>query len=178
MRRGCLLGVGALLLCLGVGALGWFVGLPAVRDGVREGIEEGVATEVALRLPATPGAGVAPGAYRVTQEQLQERLRANTRNAAGTPEAAAGDNDVVVRLSPAGVEAGISLHGQNAVDDGRLAVDDMKNDNAGPALFLPPDDLARDIADSVNAHLAANALRLQSVDPTDGAVTLVTVAAS
>lgn len=80
-------------------------------------------------------------------------MRANTRNAAGIPEAAAAENDVV-RLSPTGCEVGVSSYGQNvtyrgglAVDDGRLTLPDIKTDNAGLALLLPLNDPARAIAD-------------------------------
>lgn len=180
MRRGCLIGIGALLLlCLGVGALGWFVGLPALRGGLRDGIADGIATAVVQRLPATPGVGVAPGTYTITERELQASLLANSGGRAATP--AAGDADLLVRLTPAGVEIGVSSQGQDAryrgrlaAADGRLVLPDLTVDNDALALFLPPSDLARAIADGVNRHLAANDLRLQSVIPTDGAVTLVT----
>jgi len=179
VRRGCLIAAGVLLLlCVGVAALGWFVGLPAVRGGIRDGIEDGVATEVADLIPATPGLGVAPGAYVVTEEELERRLRAGGNVQTDNPD------DLVVRLSPAGLEIGFTAQGQNvtytgrlAAEDGRLVLRDMDTNNEGLAFVLPPDELGRAIAGAVNGYLAANNLRLESVEPAAGAVTLVTAAA-
>lgn len=172
MRRGCLIAVGVLLLlCLGVVALGWFVGLPAVRDGFRDTIEESVAEEVAQRIPATPGAGVAPGTYTITQRELETSLRANLQTD--------DPDDLVVRLLPSGVELGFTTRGQEviytgrlAAEEGRLVLNDMETNNEGLAFVLPPDDLGRAIADAVNRYLAANALRLDAVETTEGAVAL------
>ena len=180
MRRGCLIAAGVLLLlCVGVAALGWFVGLPSVRGGIRDGIEQGFATEVAGVIPATPGLGVAPGGYTVTEEELERRLRAGGNVRTDNP------NDLVVRLSPVGIELGFTAQGQDvtytgrlAAEAGRLALRDMETDNPGLAFVLPPDDLGGAIADAVNAYLAANGLRLESIEPTDGAVTLTTAAAT
>lgn len=184
MRRGCLLGTGVLLLlCLGLGAVAWFAGLPALRGGLQDGIADGIATAVVDRLPPSPGLGVAPGTTTITERDLQASLLANAGDRDATP--AAGDADILLRLTPAGVEIGISAQGQDATyrgrlaaEDGRLVLPDLAVDNDVLALFLPPADLAAAIADGVNRHLAANDLRLESVTPTDGAVTLTTAPAT
>ena len=177
MRRGCLFALLALPgLCLAVGAFAWFVALPGIRDDIRGGVEDGIATEVARRLPPTPGLGVAPGTYRLTEEDLLTGLRANAEGA--------NLDDLVLRLAPEGIELDFSARGQTATyagrpaaADGRLLLRDMATDNAALALLLPPADLGRAIAGAVNGYLAANRLRLQSVESTDGAVTLTTVPA-
>lgn len=177
MRRGCLIAGGVLLLlCLGVAALGWFVGLPAVRDGFRDTIEESVAEEVAQRIPATPGVGVAPGTYTITQRELEASLRQNLQTD--------DPDDLVVRLRPSGIELGFTTRGQEvtytgrlAAEEGRLALNDMETNNEGLAFVLPPDDLGRAIADAVNRYLAANDLRLDAVETTEGAVVMTTAAA-
>ncbi len=177
MRRGCLIApLAVLALCLAGGALAWFVALPAVRRDVRGEIEDGVAAEVARRIPPTPGLGVAPGTYVVTEDQLQAGLRANAEDD--------GLANLVVRLSPTGVALGFATRGQSATytgrpaaANGRLVLRDMATTNDALAVLLPPDDLGRAIADAVNGYLAANDLRLQSVALGDGTLTLTTAPA-
>src|SRR5690349_6977222 len=67
----CVAAVALVLCCCA------FVTVPlfASRRVLPRAIRHGLSTEVARQLPATPGRGVAPGDYRITEQEPQQRLR-------------------------------------------------------------------------------------------------------
>ncbi len=153
-----------------------FVTVPlfATRQVLPRAIRHGLSTEVARQLPATPGRGVAPGDYQITEQELQERLRGST------------DSDnvdrIVVRLTPAGMEIGFdsrsrsfSYTGTPVAEDGQLVMRDMHVDNRVLGFFLTPGALGNAIEDAVNTYLADNGLRLAALQLGNGVMTLTTV---
>jgi len=172
-RRGCLVGaVGLLGLCvLGV-ALGWLVVLPRAREGIRGEVADGVGTEIAGQIAAAGAAE--PGRHVISARSLEDRLRGQVE----------GDNveNLVVRITPAGVAFGFSPRGETATytgvpvaEGGRLVLDDMAVSNGTLGLFLRPADVGAAIADGVNRYLDEHGLRLEAVELGEGELTLVTV---
>jgi hypothetical protein len=171
-RRGCLIAVSSLLgLCLIACVLGWFVGIPRLRDAIKDDVEGAVGTEVARRL-APAGGTPAPGTYVITEQDLTERLRAESDE---------DTQDVEVRIDPVGIEVVLPTEGQEftysgrpTAEDGRLVVRGMEANNDAIEFFFPPDDVAEAIEDGVNDYLAANALRLAALELGEGQMTLTT----
>ncbi|HEX5166177.1 MAG TPA: hypothetical protein VFV93_12325 [Thermomicrobiales bacterium] len=173
-RRGLLIGVSAVLgLCL-LGCVLVFVSvIPSFRDEVRDGVHDAVATEVARQIPATTGGAAQPGAYTLTAADLEARLRE-------TLDDEQDEQDPVVRITDTQIEIGVTSKGQDAIytgkpvaEDGKLSIQEMSTDNGIVRFVLPPDTIAGAIEDAVNTHLATNNLRLDSVELTDGQLTLV-----
>jgi hypothetical protein len=171
-RRGWLIGGLVIVsLCILCCALTFVVALPRLRDGFQDSVRDAVSTEVSKQIPATAGS------YTITEESLQASLR----------QSASDDNadDLVVELSPAGIELGISAQsqhatytGQPAAVDGRFVMQDMDTNSSILGFFLSPDDLGTAVEDAVNNYLAANDLRLESVTLAEGEMTLQVADAS
>ena len=174
LRRGGLFSSVAVLgLCVIACAVTWFVGVPAFQDAVREDVEDGVATEVARRIPRTARGAAQPGSYVITQESLRRQLMAEAEDT--------NAQDVVLQITPSGLELGFTTRGQDVTysgtpvaEDGRLVIRDIQTDTDWLGFILPADDLAQAIEDGVNGYLAENRLRLDAVELGDGAMTLTT----
>jgi len=178
MRRGCFLTVVILLvLCLVACGLGYFVGIPRVRDSAREGMEDAISTTVAEQIPATGGIAQ-PGTYEITEDELQAEISGNVD--------VQNVNDLVIDLAPSGITFRITTNGDQdltytgrpEVVDGQLRMEDMEASEGFLDWIFPADDLGEAIEDAVNNHLAENNLELESLDLTNEALTLETVAAS
>ena len=147
----------------------------AARSVLPRAIRHGVSTEVARQLPATPGRGVAPGEYVITQQELQSSLR-------GGADSANADR-LIVRLTPAGIEIGLDSAGRGltytglpTAENGQLVMRDMQVDSRLFGFLLTPGALGNAIEDAVNGYLAHNALRLTAVQLGNGSLTLTTAA--
>lgn len=153
-------------------------GLPAFRDEVHDGVHDAVATEVARQIPPATSGSAQPGTYTLTAADLQAALRQNL------DDDESDDQDLIIRITTVQVEVGITSQGQDAIytgtpvaNDGRLDMQDMDTDNGFVGFLLPPDTIAGAIEDAVNDHLAANNLRLDSVELGEEEMTLVVSAA-
>jgi hypothetical protein len=160
-------GIGFVFVCILCCALTFVVGLPRLRDGFEESVRDAVATEVAAQLPGTPGTTT------ITAESLQASLRQS-----------ADDDDIIVVITPSGLELGVSNRGQEVTYtglpiavNGRFEMQNMDSNSSVLDFFLSPDDMGNAIEEAVNGYLAANGLRLESVELIDGAMILTTVAA-
>ena len=172
-RRGCLIGIGSLfgllLLCCGVG---YFVGIPQVRDQIGEGISETVSTEVAGQI----GAGqVAPGTYTLSVGDLQRQFASRV----------AGQNveDLGLSVTPQGLTLSFSTNGQQigysgtpVAQNGQLVLNDMTVDNDALGFFLPADKLGEAIEAGVNNYFAAQGLSIQSLQLGNDEITFEAVA--
>jgi hypothetical protein len=171
MRRGCLFGVGGVLvLCLVACGLLYFVGLPRIQDRIADDFEEGVATVVA---DAAPGSGT----FVITEEALNDKLSDDVEN-----------SDVVAEITPNGISIDLSIEesgdrevGYSAVpvvEDGKFALTDVEAHDGFMERFLPKNKLADAVEDGVNGVLAENNLELTNITLGDGQMTLTAVPAS
>jgi hypothetical protein len=169
MRRGCLFGVGGVLvLCLVACGLLYFVGVPRIQDRVASDFEEGVSTVVAEGLAnAAPGAGT----MVITEEHLNDKLSDDVEN-----------SDVVSQITPAGISIELNLEeggdrdiGYSAVpmaQGGQLVLTEVEANDGVMERFLPKEKLADAVEDGVNGVLAEHNLQLVDVTLGDGEMTL------
>ncbi len=176
-RRGLWIGVAAILgFCILGCVLVFVTGIPAFRNEVRDGLHDAVATEVARQIPATSGGAAQAGTYTLSAASLEAGLRENLED---------DDDALIVRITPVQMEVGITSQGQDAfytgipvAEDGELEMGEMTTDNGLVSFLLPPDTIASAIEEAVNDYLAANNLRLDSLELGDGEMTLVVSGAS
>jgi hypothetical protein len=170
--RGCTCSlVIGLVVCVGLGVGGYFVGLPWVQGEVQDPIREAVETEVARQIAIAPDEAPAPGTYLIQESELNQGLDEQAGRYLDVEEMTAS-------IAPDGVAVEVTVRDQTttyegdvAAVDGRLRVIDMRAD--GNARFLvPADDMAGIFEDSVNDYLASRDLRLSGVDLGDGTLTL------
>lgn len=175
MRRWFMIGcLGLLGLCVVCGGLGFFVGLPRVRDGLQDGVAEFGATEVA-EIFAIPGAA-GPGRYELTEADINARIQAENPDAQNI-------DDWLIDITPAGYDVGFSASGEEVsytghlvAENGRLAVTDTAADATFFEWFFSAGAMGDAIERSFNTWLDANNLTLTDVELGDGVVTLVTEA--
>lgn len=165
-------------LCVLSCAAIFFLGIPAVREGLRDEIEQSVSTEVAQQIPAPPGGEAQPGEYTITEESLQTSLRGNL------DEEGDSAGDVFVDITPTGIEIGIISRGQTATyggvpiaENGRFVVRDAESSSRFLSFLLPSDEFGEALEDAVNNYLTDNSLELSALELTDGAIVLTTVPA-
>ena len=176
-RRGLWIGVAAILSFCIIGCVLVFVAaIPTFRNEVRDGLHDAVATEVASQIPTATGSVAQPGTYTLSAAGLEAGLRQNLED---------DDDALIVRITPVQIEVGITSQGQDAfytgtpvADDGEIEMREMTTDNGLVSFLLPPNTVAGAIEDAVNDHLAANNLRLDSLELGDGEMTLVVSPAS
>lgn len=175
VKKGCLIGVSVVLvLCLAACGLGYFVGLPRVRDSVRDGIRDAISTEVAVQIPATGGGSAAPGDYTITALELQNSLAANFNSSTV--------DDIIVRINQAGFEFGFKASGGQettysglpSVENGKLVMTNMKASDGTIDWFFPAKDLGKAIEQAVNNYLAENNLQIADLTLNDGSITFET----
>jgi hypothetical protein len=172
MRRGCLISVLVVLgLCVVGCGLGYFVGLPRIQDAFADEFEDAISTEVANQIPSIGGQPPAPGTYTITEASLLQSLQ---------DEAEGGNvEDVLVSITPNGIELGFDTGGQDVVysggveaEDGRLVLTDFEANNEGLEFIFPADKMGEAIEDAVNNYLEENNLQLAGVELTDGEMIL------
>jgi hypothetical protein len=173
MRRVFMIGcLGILGLCVVCAGLGYFVGLPRVRDGLRDGVADFGATEVA-EVFSTP-ANVSAGRYVLTEADINARIREENPDAQNI-------DDWIVELTPQGYEIGfrasgddVTYSGNMVAENGRLKVTDSAADASFFEWFFSADAMGDALEKAVNRWLDANNLQLTDVELGDGQVTLVT----
>jgi hypothetical protein len=176
MKRGCMIGViGLLALCLVGCGLGFFVGIPRIRNDAQDGVRDALSTEIAIQIPANGGVA-APGSYTISATDLQNSLLTNVNDSAVS--------DIVVRITPSGMAFGVKSDGGQettytgvpVATDGKLAMTQMETNSGVLDFFFPADDLGEAVEQAVNNYLGANNLELESLTLGDGEITLHTVA--
>lgn len=178
MRRGCMIFVlGALVLCLLVCGVGYFIGLPRLHTGVRNEIRDVISTEVAEQIPAIDGSAE-PGAYTFNEAVLQQAFNESV----DTPSV----DDFVIQINPTdlqftiGIEGGedIVYSGVPVAVNGRLEMTNMETNEGFFEFLFPADELGKAIEDAVNTYLSQNGLEVSEIELADGELTIVTVAAA
>ena len=173
MRRWFMIGCFGLLgLCVVCSGLGFFVGLPRIRDSLQDGVAEFGATEIAELLPVPGNAG--PGTYTLTESDINARIQAENPDTQNI-------DDWLINLTPDGYRVGFSAQGDEVsysgnmiAENGRLRVTDAEADASFFEWFFSAGAMGDAIERSVNTWLTANNLTLTDVQLADGEVTLVT----
>lgn len=173
MRRGLMFGCFGLLgLCVICAGVGYFAGLPRVRDGLRDGVADFGATEIA-EIFAVPGAA-GPGTYLLTEADINARIQAENPDAQNI-------DDWLIDITPAGYDVGFTASGDNVTysgnliaEDGRLKVTNTEADASFFEWFFSAGAMGDAIEKTFNTWLDANNLTLTDVQLGDGEMTLVT----
>lgn len=178
MRRGCVVAViGLLGLCLLVCGLGYFVALPRVRESARNEIRDAIGTVVAQQIPAVRGT-VEAGSYTLNEADIQQGIAENfdIQTVEG----------VLIRIEPERIafvlsaEGGeeITYSGVPTVVNGRLEMNEMSSSEGFLDVLFPAGELGRAVEEAFNTYLDQNGLDIESIELTDGALTIVTVPAA
>lgn len=176
-RRGCLIAVGSmlglLLLCC---VVGWFVGIPRVRDTVSEGISEELSTQIASQLDSVPG-DLDAGTYTLSVADLRSQIDANVNSSTASDfDISVDPQGIVINFESNNQQIGYS--GVPVARDGDLVIDDMTVDNDVLGFLLPADRAAGIIEESVNSYFAARDLDIDRIDLGNDEITFTTVPAT
>lgn len=175
MRRGFMIGCFGLLgLCVICAGVGYFAGLPRVRDGLQDGVANFGATEIA-EIFAIPGAA-GPGIHTLTEADINARIQAENPDTNNI-------DDWLIDITPAGYDVGfsanseaVSYSGNMVAENGRLSVTNTEADATFFEWFFSAGAMGNAVERSFNTWLDANNLTLTDVQLADGEVTLVTEA--
>ncbi|MBA2469566.1 MAG: hypothetical protein H0V37_09195 [Chloroflexia bacterium] len=176
-RRGCLIAVGGmfglLVLCC---VVGWFVGIPRLRDSVSEGITDELSTQVASQLDNVPG-DLDAGTRTLRVEELQQAIDANLDSSTASDFGISVDPDgIAIDFESGSQQFGYS--GMPVARDGQLVIEDMTVDNEALGWILPGDRAAGIIEESINGYFAARDLEIESIELGNDEITFTTVPAA
>lgn len=176
-RRGCLIAVGSILgLVLLCCVVGWFVGIPRLRDSVSEGVSEELSTQIASQLDDLPG-DPGPGETTLSVAQLRSQIDANLDGSTASDlDITVDSQGIAINFESNGQQFGYS--GLPVARDGELVIDDMSVDNEALGWILPADRAAGIIENSVNGYFAARDLEIESINLGNDEITFTTVPAT
>ena len=136
-----------LVICVG---LGWFVGVPRIRDSVSDSIEHGIGTQVSQELGAV---NIGAGSHTLDLTTIADQLHGQLGNAGVEGITLRGDGTrLYLGLTSRGSEAVYS--GIPAVVDGKLVMTDMTSSNNVLGFVIPPDRLGEAIETGVNSFFS------------------------
>ena len=162
-RRGCLISLavfaGLLLLCC---VVGYFVGIPRLRDSVSDELSKGISTEVAQQL-APNGADLDPGTYTLSVDDLQAQINANADGSTTSDFGLSIQGDQLLIDFDSGSQS-FGYSGTPIVENGRLEMADMSVDNGMLGWVLPADTVADTIEKGVNDYFTSQGLSIESID--------------
>lgn len=165
-RRGCLVGVGgvmlALVLCC---AVGYFVALPRFHDRIEEELTTVLSTEVAdvLDREAAGVGGVAAGEYRISLADLERNVEGGSDNLQVeglTLRGEGGDIVVAFAVRDASTEF---RYTPRVSPEGYLEMGNVRGDGGIVERLLAPESIGNAVENSVNSYLQANGLYLEDV---------------
>jgi hypothetical protein len=165
-------------LCVVAGALGYFVGLPQLRQNMRAPLEDAVGTQIARELQPVSGIRAAPGTYVISQDDLNTALRSEVGQTGLV-------DDAAITLTPTGFAlrahfsnggGDVTYRGNVAAVDGRLQATDLTGDGIMTTL-LPAGEVGKALENVVNDYLTTNGLQLTNAKLGNGTLTLTTKAA-
>lgn len=163
---------GLLVLCC---VIGWFVGIPRLRDSIADTISDELSTQVASQLD-TPAGDLDPGTYTLSVDDLQEQIEANVDESTAS--------DFGISVDPTGIEIGFTsgtqdfgYSGTPVARDGRLVIDDMTVDTDFLGWIMPADRVADITEDGINDYFVARGLEIENIQLGDDEITFTTVAA-
>ncbi len=170
-RRGCLMSIGVifglLLLCC---IVGYFFGVPRLRDSVADSITTELSTEVAHQL-APPSGTLEAGTYTISVTDLQRQIDANSDSSTQT--------NFGISVSPNGMvidfDSGSQTFGYTGTPvarNGRLVMDNMKVDNQALGWIMPADRVATIIESGINDYISAQGMQIDDVQLGTNEITL------
>jgi len=145
-----------LVICVG---LGWFVGVPRLRDNVANSIEHGIGTEVAGQFA---GLDVPAGEYTVDLDAIARQLHGQVANGGIEGITLRGDGRRLYLTVPSrGSEAVYS--GVPEVVGGKLVMTDMTSSSNVLGFVIPPDRLGEAIEAGVNTFFEQQGLSITGI---------------
>jgi hypothetical protein len=165
-RRGCLIGVGGILvsiiLCC---ALGYFVALPRFHDQIEEELTQVLSTEVAREIDSqvASAGSVQAGTYRMSVEDMQREIMGGSDNLTveGLFLRAEGE-EIVLGFEVENADAQFRFT-PRVTPEGYLDMSEISGTGGIVKAFLGPDSIANAVETSVNNYLQANGLFLEDV---------------
>ena len=165
MRRGCLWGVGIVLILLVLcAALGWFIAIPNIRDDIRDELADNLATNVASQLSARIPAGgqLDPGEYVISVAEIENEIARNfNQTSVDSLAISAVDGELQLTVESGGQS--FSYTGVPTAQSGELVMTDMQATNDVASFFLPAGKLGEAIEQGVNGYFAAQNLVIDDI---------------
>ncbi|MGN6485761.1 MAG: hypothetical protein ACTHMX_15320 [Thermomicrobiales bacterium] len=156
-----------LVICVG---LGWFVGVPRIRDSVSDSIEHGIGTQVAQELGAV---NVGSGSHTLDLTTIADQLHGQLGNAGVEGITLRGDGTrLYLGLTSRGSEAIYS--GIPTVVDGKLVMTDMTSSNNVLGFVIPPDRLGEAIETGVNSFFSQQGQQIVGIEVGTDSLTVQT----
>lgn len=145
-----------LVICLG---LGWFVGVPRIRDSVSHGIQEGIGTQISRELGV---ANVGSGEHTINLSTIAGQMQTQLKDAGIEDITLTGDGQFLyLSMTSRGSKAVYS--GKPEVVNGKLVMTDMSTSNNVLGFFMPAGRLGDAIELGVNNYFAAQGQRIVSL---------------
>lgn len=174
-RRGCLLGCSVLFaLCIGIGLLTWYVGIPRLTGVIEDGLSDGLATEIANEInPLYSRAELQEGqSIRFSFDSINQSLQENNSdNPADSTRVTTSGNQVVMRVELGGQEYEVGFI-PRVSQEGRLEMESVEEDSWWTRQFM--DVLSGGFEGGINGWLERNGLILVNVE-LDGDGIILTV---
>lgn len=149
--------MGLLLLCC---VVGWFVGVPRLRDSIEGDLADSISTEVSEQIGP---ADIGPGRYEISVADMQRQL-ASTLTSQNI-------DDFNISVDASGMSIGFTSSGQTigytglpTAQNGELVMDNMAVDNSALGFFMPADRLGNAIERGVNSYFDAQGLDIGSLE--------------
>ena len=180
MRRGCLFGVGGVLLLLLVCCLlGWFVAIPRIQDDIRDQLADNLATNVASQMSSRIPAGhqLEPGQYTISVTDIEREIAQNFNQTQVDSLAISAANGEL-RLTVESGGRSFSYSGVPVAENGELVMRDMRADNDVASFFLPAGKLGDAIEQGVNQYFATQNLDISGLQLNGDDIVVETVPAS
>lgn len=164
-RRGCLIAVGSLggllLLCC---VVGWFVGIPRLRDSIEGDLSDSISTEVSEQVSERAGAAdIGPGTYPISVADMQRQL-ASTLSSQSIEDFDISVDSSGMSISFVSGGQAIGYTGVPTAENGELVMDNMQVDNDALGFFMPADRLGNAIEGGVNTYFDAQGLDIGSLE--------------
>ncbi|MGC4105786.1 MAG: hypothetical protein QM753_05420 [Thermomicrobiales bacterium] len=156
-----------LVICVG---LGWFVGVPRIRDSVSHSIEHGISTQVAQELGSV---NVGAGPHTLDLTTIANQLHGQLGNA--------GVDKITLRGDGTRLYLGLTSRRSDAiysgiptVVDGKLVMTDMTSSNNVLGFIISPGRLGDAIEAGVNTFFSQQGLRIVEVEVGTDSLTVYT----
>jgi hypothetical protein len=149
--------MGLLLLCC---VVGWFVGVPRLRDSIETDLSDAISTEVAEQIGP---ADIGPGRHEISVAAMQRQL-ASTLNTQNIEDFDISVDSTGMSISFVSSGQTIGYSGVPIAENGELVMDNMTVDNDVLGFFMPAERLGNAIESGVNGYFDAQGLDIGSLE--------------